>query len=237
MADALVGKTVFGATDLSGAQGLDSCVHYGDSVIDHGTLRKSGRVPLPFLRGCGLPDQSIKYAAALTAHPIEFYSCFISYSTKDEAFARRLHEDLQSKGVRCWLAPSDMKAGARVHEQIDEAIRLYDRLLLILSENSMTSSWVKTEISRARRKELNEGRRLLFPISLVPFGTIRESKCFDADSGKDSAREIREYFIPDFSHWKDETLYKRTFSRLLRDLTAETSRHERTREMVVDQDG
>ena len=39
--------------------------------------------------------------------PIEFYSCFISYSSKDEEFAKRLHADLQSNGVRCWFAPEE----------------------------------------------------------------------------------------------------------------------------------
>ena len=45
--------------------------------------------------------------------PIEFYSCFISYSTHDQEFAERLHADLQAKGVRCWFAPHDIKAGGR----------------------------------------------------------------------------------------------------------------------------
>src|SRR5215831_15834638 len=48
-------------------------------------------------------------------------------------FAGRLHADLQSKGVRFWFAPHDVQGGGTLHEQIDEAIRLYDKLLLILS--------------------------------------------------------------------------------------------------------
>ena len=43
---------------------------------------------------------------------------------------------------------------------------------------------------------------------------------FDADTGIDSAREIREYFIPDFSNWKDHDSYATAFERLLRDLKA-----------------
>ena len=120
--------------------------------------------------------------------------------------------------MRCWFAPHDIAGGRKVHEQIDEAIRLYDRLLLILSEHSMGSSWVETEISKARKLELREGKRMLFPVRLVEFGTLRDWECFDADTGKDSAREIREYFIPDFSEWKDHDKYKKAFDRLLRDL-------------------
>jgi TIR domain len=109
----------------------------------------------------------------------------------------------------------------KLHEQIDEAIRVYDKLLLILSEHSMNSEWVKTEIANARRREVTEHKRLLFPIRLVDFEVIRTWKCFDADTGKDSAREIREYFIPDFSNWKDHDSFEQAFTRLLQDLKAD----------------
>ena len=158
---------------------------------------------------------------ALLNQAIQFYSCFISYSTMDQAFAERLHADLQSKGVRCWFAPHDLQGGKKVHKQIDEAIRVYDRLLLILSEASMNSEWVKTEIANARKRELREKRQMLFPVRLVDFATLRDWQCFDADTGKDSAREIREYFIPDFSDWKTHDNYQHAFDRLLKDLKVE----------------
>ena len=121
-------------------------------------------------------------------------------------------------GVRCWFAPHDVQGGKKLHEQIDEAIRLHDKLLLILSPHSMESEWVKTEIAKARKREVRDQRRVLFPIRLSPFETLRDWECFDADTGKDSAREIREYFIPDFSNWKDHDAYKKAFDRLLRDI-------------------
>lgn len=67
---------------------------------------------------------------------------------------------------------------------------MYDRLLLILSEHSMSSEWVKTEIANARQREIREDRQMLFPISLVPFEKIREWKAFDADNGKDSDTRV-----------------------------------------------
>ena len=89
---------------------------------------------MAFLRGVGLPDNLIDYLPSLLNQPIQFYSCFISYSSKDQAFAERLHADLQAKGVRCWFAPHDMPIGAKILDAIDEAIRLRDKVLLILSE-------------------------------------------------------------------------------------------------------
>jgi hypothetical protein len=156
-----------------------------------------------------------------------FYSCFISYSTHDQEFAKRLYADLQNNNVRCWFAPHDIQGGKKIHEQIDEAIRAYDRVLLILSDASMGSEWVKTEVANARQKEKNQSTRVLFPISLVPYETIRLWKNFDADTGKDSAREVREYYIPDFSEWENHDKYQVAFERLIQDLKAETANDDK----------
>jgi hypothetical protein len=65
---------------------------------------------------------------------------------------------------------------------------------------------------------MREKRRTLFPVTLVDFETLRDWECFDADMGKDSAQEIREYYVPDFSKWKHHNTYQREFERLIRDL-------------------
>src|SRR5207248_3234926 len=155
---------------------------------------------------------------------IEFSSCFIKYSTKDQEFADRLHDNMRHKGLRVWFAPEDVQEDKKFHELIDESIRVYDKLLLVLSPESMNSEWVRTEIRKARKAELKEKRRKLFPIRLVDFETIRDWECFDADSGKDLGVEIREYHTPDFSNWKDHDSFDAAFARLLKDLKAEESR-------------
>jgi len=113
-----------------------------------------------------------------------------------------------------------MQSGQKVYEQIDQAIRVHEKLLLILSSDSMNSEWVKTKIAKARKREVRENKQVLFPVRLVSFETIRDWECFDGDTGKDSAREIREFFIPDFSDWKDHGRYQEAFERLLQDLKA-----------------
>src|SRR6202050_4584429 len=219
--EAKVGDTIFGRNDLSCVKGLEEVHHAHPSIIVIDTILLSkGNIPEKFLRGCGVPDEFIIFAKSLATSPIQFYSCFISYSTKDQPFADRLYADLQNKGVRCWFAPHDIHSGKKLHEQIDEAIRLHDKLLLILSPHSMESEWVKTEIAKAHKRELRDQRRVLFPIRLASFETLRDWECFDADTGKDSAREIREYFIPDFSHWKNHDSYQEALQRLISDLKA-----------------
>jgi hypothetical protein len=82
----------------------------------------------------------------------------------------------------------------------------------------MNSTWVKTEIANAREREGREKKQMLFPIALAPYEGIKRWKLFDADRGIDSARAIREYFIPDFSNWKDHDSYQRALERLVKDL-------------------
>jgi hypothetical protein len=175
LTEAIIGGTIWGGIDFRSAQGLHSVQHQGPSMIDIHTLyRSQGQIPESFLQGAGVSEDFITYIRSLVGHPFEFYSCFISYSSKDQEFAERLHVDLQHKGVRCWFAPHDIQGGRKLHEQIDQAIRLHERLLLVLSPHSMHSEWVKTEIAKARQREVREQRQVLFPVRLVPYEAIRE---------------------------------------------------------------
>jgi hypothetical protein len=214
-------RTIFADIDLSQVKGLESVKHHGPSTLGIDTLfRSRGKIPETFLQGCGVPESVIvnRFALVGALEPIQFSSCLISYSTKDEDFAQRLHARMRDKGLRVWYSPEDIKGGQKLPEPIDEAIRVYDKLLLVLSAHSMGSEWVKTEIRTARRAEVKEGPRKLFPIRLVDFEVIRDWECFDADSGKDLGVEIREYFIPDFSNWKEHDAFEVGFARLLKDL-------------------
>jgi uncharacterized protein YjbI with pentapeptide repeats len=107
-------ETVFADVDLSNVRDLAECIHKGPSVLDHRTLARSRGLPLNFLRGCGLPDNVIADALSLRPAIMQYWSCFISYSSRDQAFADCLYTDLQAHGVRCWFAPKDMSIGASI---------------------------------------------------------------------------------------------------------------------------
>ena len=142
-----------GNVDLSEAEGLETVVHTGPSTVGIDSIfRSKGKIPEIFLRGAGVPDGFITFMKSLVVNPMEYSSCFISYSSKDEEFAQRLHTDLQKKGVRCWFAQHDVQGGRKLHEQIEQAILVHERVLLILSAHSMNSDWVKTEIAKARKQ-------------------------------------------------------------------------------------
>jgi len=88
---------------------------------------------------------------------------------------------------------------------------------LILSPHCMESEWVKTEIAKARK--LRGARPTARPASYSARGPSQPCarECFDADNGKDSAREIREYLNPGFSHWKNHDSYQEAFERRMSD--------------------
>lgn len=220
-----LGMTIFADVDLSTVRGLESAKHFGPSEIGVQTLYKShGKIPEVFLRGCGVPETLITYLPSLIGaiDPIQFQSCFISYSGKDEAFARRIYDKLRGEKLRVWFAPEDLKRGDKLHPQIDQAIQLHDRLLVVLSKHSLTSDWVKAEIIKARQAEREQNRRKLFPIALVPYDTLQKWQCFDPHTGEDLAAEIRQYFLPDdFSNWKEHDAFERAFATLFRDLRAQ----------------
>ncbi len=209
----VMGDTTLASIDLSKAKGLETVYHVLPSTIGIDTIYKSqGKIPELFLRGCGVPDDFITYMRSLVAHPIQFYSCFISYSSKDEDFANRLYADLQNKGVRCWFAPEDLKIGDKFRNRIDESIRVYDKLLLVLSENSVSSRWVEKEVETALEREEEQKKTMLFPVRLD--NAVDELKVgWPADVRRDR-------HIGDFTRWKDHDSYQKAFERLIRDLKA-----------------
>ena len=210
LAEAVLHETVLVDLNLDSVVGLERCYQGGPSFIDHRTLQKSGSLPISFLRGVGLPEPLIEYLPALLKQAIQHYSCFISYSTKDQEFAERIHADLQNKGVRCWFAPHDMPIGGKILDEIDAAIRLRDKLLLILSEHSIKSDWVEDEVTKAFEEERNRGQIVLFPIRLD-----------DAviDTNEAWAAKLRARNIGDFRRWTDHYAYKASLERVIRDLT------------------
>jgi hypothetical protein len=146
-ARATVGYTIFGGVDLSSCRGLDSVQHDGPSTLGvDSIIRSKGRIPEIFLRSVGLPDEWITYIPSLVGDGIQFFSCFISYSNADKPFAIRLHDSLQSEGIRCWLDEKLLLAGDDISRELKQGIYLWDKFLLCASKNSLTSWWVEDEI-------------------------------------------------------------------------------------------
>ncbi len=224
--DASCRATVFADVDLSTTKALETIRHVGPSTIGIDTLMKSrGNIPASFLCGAGVPEEMVDYLPTLLGalEPIQFYSCFISYSSADEAFTRSIHSRLRDEKLRVWYAPEDLKGGRELFPQVDEAIRVHDKVLLVLSEASLGSEWVRTEVRRACDREKRENRRVLFPIRLLPFERLQGWTLLALD-GEDLAARIRRDYIPEFSNWKDQDAFEKEFSHLVRDLRSDDDR-------------
>jgi hypothetical protein len=207
-----LGGTVFGDIDLSEVKGLETTKHWGHSYIDtHTLLRSRGKIPDKFLESAGISKRLIKCIRSLPNEA--FYSCFISYSGKEEELAKRLYDDLKSKGIRCGFAPEDIKIGQKIRPAIENLIRGHDKLLLILCDHSINSEWIEDEVEIAYEKEKKANKIVLFPVKI-------DDAVMDTNQAW-AAKLKRSRHIGDFRKWKDNDSYKEAFARLLRDLRAE----------------
>jgi hypothetical protein len=137
-------------------------------------------------------------------------SLFISHATVDMLFVKRLHADLQSRGLRCWFAPEDLKTGDKFQNKIERAIRRSNKILIVLSKASVESTWVGREVSAALECEQRQRRTALFPIR-IDDAVMRSTQPWAAE-----IRRTRHN--GDFRDWSTEERYRKALKRLLRDV-------------------
>lgn len=82
------------------------------------------------------------------------WDVFISYSTKNQAVADAVHRELSGAGLRCWLAPREVKAGDLWAADIVKAIDASRLMVVILSQEANRSPQVLREVNRAVHKWL-----------------------------------------------------------------------------------
>ncbi len=226
-----LGATILVDLDLEKADGLKDVKHVGPSTVDHRTIQRfRGNAPENFLRGCGLLDWEIEatklHAPNLardqitdilyeidrirTDSPILFNPLFISYSHADKRFVEALESGLDAKRIRYWRDVHDLKAG-RLETQIERGIRLNPTVLLVLSESSVESDWVRWEAQKARELEKELGRDVLCPVAL--------DNAWKSCSWPAWLRvQIEDYYVLDFSEWMDSKAMASQFARLLEGL-------------------
>lgn len=227
--DAEFGYNTLVDLGLDLAIGIETIEHIGPSTVGTDTLKRSqGKLPESFLRGCGLSPWEIEIARLYNPDlspldideilatkifqkriegPLYIGGVFISYSHADSDFVDKLYEKHQDAGVSVWLDKHDILAG-NIEKQVMRQIRIKDIVLLVLSENSINSDWVETELEEAREKEKKEKRDVLCPIAI------------DAswkDKGGILWRKLkRDKVILDFSDWLTEQEFKKQFDRLIK---------------------
>ena len=214
--EALLGWTVFADVDLGSAKGLENVIHLSPSIIGVESIHRSkGRIPESFLRGCGVPRKFISYARSLVTKSIQYFTCMISYSSKDERFCKRLYESLQARDVQVWRFAEDAKLGESVWKEIEGAIKNYDKVIPVCSKNSLHSPKVLREIDRALEREDREGKNILFPIAI-------DNHVFDEWENPRKADVLAKVIGTDFIDWnRDAAKYSAAFKKLLKALKTE----------------
>jgi uncharacterized protein YjbI with pentapeptide repeats len=222
VAEAMMGWTVLaGLTVGHRTTGLDEIVHVGPSAMDFAALQRWLSAPtsagtgdgaigaataLAFARGIGIAQPLLDAAAQLAANGAQA-SCFISYSSSDEEFARRLQRDLVNEGARCWFAPERMQIGDNILARIRESIREHAKLVVILSAAALRSDWVQTEVGSALAEEKARDRHIVLPIRLDD--TIDATEV-------EWARNLRATrHIGDFRGWRTAERYNRAVRSLV----------------------
>lgn len=229
------GQTVIAGADLSALASFEEARHDGPShVMDSLELTAEGlraRVyrlgPVEaFLRGAGIQEEYLDTFRYSIQKPIEFYSCFISYSHSDVAFATRLYNDLQMRGIRCWLDKHELLPGDDIYASLDRGIRLWDKILLCCSRSALNSWWVGREIDTAfekeqrLHKERGESVLAIIPIDL-------DGHLFDEWNGSHAAA-LRKRLAARFEGWdSDVSLYEQQLDRVIKALHANAA--ERTK--------
>lgn len=220
-------RTTFGNNDLSTVKGLETALHVGPSTLGIDTLfRSGGKIPKVFLRGVGLPESLITYLPSLLAQPIEFYSCFISYSHADKPFARRLHDTLQGRGIRCWLDEHQFLPGDKIYTEVDRGIRLWDKVLLCCSKDSLTSWWVDNEIKIAFDKEQKLWHeRETEVLALIPLNL--DDYLFSGQWQSGLATEVKARMAANFGGWEqDNKKFEEQLERLVKALRTDSGGKE-----------
>ncbi len=223
------GQTSWGDLDLLETIGLSTLIHSFQSTLGTDTLILSkGRLPVEFLKGCGLADWEIESAKLydpdlttaeitdiqyriydlLARGPIQISPVFISYSHGDKAFVDKLGSKLDKKGVRFWRDIKDATAG-RLDKVIDRGISSNPTLLLVLSEHAINSDWVEYEVDKAVRLSKKLDRDVLCPIAL-------DKAWLESDRMSGNLRaQIKKYNVLDFGSHNDDEVFETQFRKLV----------------------
>src|SRR4051794_37626109 len=91
---------------------------------------------------------------------------FISHSSHDKPFVRRLAVALLAEGIPVWLDNWKIALTDSLTDKIYDGIDESSIVVIVVSKNSIESGWVNRELNAALAKEDQVGRKFVIPIKL-----------------------------------------------------------------------
>ena len=93
------------------------------------------------------------------------FDIFLSYKAEELAWVKQLKRDLECRGVKVWLDTEQIRPGDRFAEALETGLEQSKAMGLVITPESMNSSWVRNEYYRALSL-VNQGKLRLLPILL-----------------------------------------------------------------------
>jgi hypothetical protein len=133
---------------------------------------------------------------------------FLSHSSKDKAFTRKLASRLADYDIEFWLDEAEINVGDSLMIRISSAIEETDFIAVVLSHESVNSHWVQVELQMAMNRELSDKQVRVLPILI--------EKC-------EIPMFLRDKLYADFT---DPQSFNAPFAQILRALGVEKSLEE-----------
>ncbi|XP_064614898.1 stimulator of interferon genes protein-like isoform X2 [Liolophura sinensis] len=109
---------------------------------------------------------------------------FITHCEADNEFAKNLYRKLQAKGFQCGMASQDFMGGVQIFDQIITFIETSEKILSLISRQSLKSYWCTLELSLTLERSIDNDRLAIVPVLLdvetkeLP-DVLRQLECID----------------------------------------------------------
>ncbi len=132
-----------------------------------------------FLRGAGVEQHLIEHYRGRCGAAAGLAPCYVVHHPADRGLASVLHDELQARGVTCWLAP-----GGRGTPTAQAARAHGIKVVLCVTRPALKSLWARDQVADVVREVL----------SVVDF-----DGCLTGGWGGAGADRLRELLVADFS--------------------------------------
>ncbi len=132
----------------------------------------------------GVEAEDVSFSEVTSARP----KVFLSYTTADQALARRIAEALMAQGIETWWDQWEIRAGDSLRQKIDQGLGSCTHFVVLLTDTSIKKPWVNAEMDAAFVRRLNDQCRLIplrhgiEPSSLPPLLQGMRSPTISADA-------------------------------------------------------